>query len=45
MIKDKDKKKEETIYRYPNMTKTLGQFKLEVEEGQFKPSECMMMLG
>ena len=45
MIKEKDKKKEETIYKYPNMTKTLGGFKLAVVEGHFKPSECMMMLG
>lgn len=43
--KDGDKKKEQIVYKYPSMTKTLGKFRLEVEEGQFKPSECMMMLG
>lgn len=45
MIKEKDKKKEETVYKYPDMTKTLGGFKLSVIAGSFKPSECMMMLG
>ena len=27
------------------MTKTLGAFKLSIEGGVFKPSECVMMLG
>ena len=27
------------------MTKTLGTFKIEVEEGSFKPSEIILMLG
>lgn len=27
------------------MTKTLGPFKLTIEEGTFKPSEIVMMLG
>ena len=27
------------------MTKTMGPFRLEVEEGTFRPSECVMMLG
>jgi ATP-binding cassette, sub-family E, member 1 len=27
------------------MTKTLGSFKLSVDAGKFKPSECMVMLG
>ena len=36
---------EKTSYEYPTMTKTLGAFKLSVEAGKFKPSECMMMLG
>lgn len=27
------------------MVKTLGTFKLSVSGGQFKPSECVMMLG
>jgi ATP-binding cassette subfamily E protein 1 len=43
--KDPEKKRESIVYRYPDMTKTLGKFKLTVEEGSFKPSECMMMLG
>lgn len=32
-------------YSYPNMTKTLGPFKLSVEEGIFSNSECIVMLG
>jgi ATP-binding cassette subfamily E protein 1 len=38
-------KQNKTIYRYPRLTKTLGPFRLEVMEGQFKPSEIVMMLG
>ena len=34
-----------TEYEYPNMVKTLGSFKLTVNGGSFKPSECVMMLG
>lgn len=30
---------------YPAMTKTLGPFKLTVQEGVFRPSEIVMMLG
>jgi ATP-binding cassette, sub-family E, member 1 len=33
------------IYAYPKMTKTLGSFKLEVEEGKFTNSEIIVMLG
>ena len=33
------------IHRYPSMSKTLGPFKLTIEEGTFKPSEIVMMLG
>lgn len=33
------------IYKYPFMTKTLGPFKLTIEEGTFRPSEIVMMLG
>jgi ATP-binding cassette subfamily E protein 1 len=40
-----EEKTEKTSYEYPFMTKTLGSFKLTVEAGKFKPSECMMMLG
>lgn len=32
-------------YEYPNMTKTLGNFKLNVEEGKFTGSEIIIMLG
>lgn len=32
-------------YVYPDMTKTLGTFKLEIKQGTFKPSEIVMMLG
>lgn len=34
-----------TMYKYPKMKKTLGPFSIEVEEGQFKQSEIMMLLG
>ena len=34
-----------TEYHYPNMTKTMGPFKLEVKAGIFRPSEIVMMLG
>lgn len=33
------------IHIYPAMTKTLGPFKLTVEQGTFRPSEIVMMLG
>ena len=39
------KKETEFKYDYPEMTKTLGNFKLNIEPGSFKPSEIMMMLG
>ncbi|KAF8221079.1 RNAse L inhibitor-type ATP binding cassette protein, partial [Tricholoma matsutake] len=32
-------------YTYPSMTKTLGSFKLTVEEGSFTDSEIIVMLG
>lgn len=32
-------------YEYPNMTKKLGSFKLEVKAGQFTDSEIIVMLG
>jgi ATP-binding cassette subfamily E protein 1 len=38
-------KDNKTVYVYPSMTKTLGAFKLTVEQGTFKPSEIVMMLG
>ena len=32
-------------YKYPTMTKTMGDFKLNVEAGQFTDSEIIVMLG
>ena len=32
-------------YQFPNMTKTLGEFSLKVEEGKFTGSEIMVLLG
>lgn len=32
-------------YSYPSMTKTLGDFKLTVQEGSFTDSEIIVMLG
>ncbi|PQQ14936.1 ABC transporter E family member 2-like isoform X1 [Prunus yedoensis var. nudiflora] len=32
-------------YRYPSMTKTLGEFKLQVIEGEFSNSQIIVMLG
>ncbi|KAF7722319.1 Fe-S cluster-binding ribosome biosynthesis protein [Apophysomyces ossiformis] len=32
-------------YTYPNMTKTLGDFKLDVKAGEFTDSEIVVMLG
>ncbi|VVA94433.1 unnamed protein product [Arabis nemorensis] len=32
-------------YKYPNMSKTLGGFKLEVMEGEFTDSQIVVMLG
>lgn len=34
-----------THYKYPGMTKTLGNFSLEVREGQFTDSEILVLLG
>lgn len=36
---------EKTAYEYPDMTKSLGSFKLTVGGGSFKPSECIVLLG
>ena len=38
-------KDNKVVYSYPNMTKTLGPFKLTVQQGTFRPSEIVMMLG
>lgn len=32
-------------YKYPNMSKTLGNFKLEVMEGEFTDSQIIVMPG
>lgn len=32
-------------YKYPNMSKQLGDFKLEVMEGEFTDSQIIVMLG
>lgn len=32
-------------YRYPTMTKTQGNFKLKVVEGEFTDSQIIVMLG
>ena len=37
--------KGKSVYKYPNMTKTMGTFKLEVSAGLFKPGEIQMLLG
>jgi len=33
------------VYEYPSMTKTLGNFKLEIEGGEFTDSEIIVLLG
>lgn len=32
-------------YEYPHMVKTMGSFKLEVNQGQFSDSEILVLLG
>lgn len=32
-------------YEYPHMTKTMGNFKLTVQQGQFSDSEILVLLG
>ncbi len=34
-----------THYEYPSMTKTLGNFRLQVRRGQFTDSEILVLLG
>lgn len=41
---DKDKKRHNR-YKYPDMAKTLGDFKLTVDKGEFTDSEIIVMLG
>jgi len=47
---DEDPEEQEMIqktltFKFPKMTKTLGPFKLSVEEGKFSTSEIIVMLG
>ncbi|RKP33748.1 P-loop containing nucleoside triphosphate hydrolase protein, partial [Dimargaris cristalligena] len=42
---DRDDGDRNRMYRYPNMTKTLGDFTLHVKEGSFTDSEIIVMLG
>jgi len=43
-IKEKERLKK-LNYHYPTMTKTLGEFKINIEEGIFNASEIVVMLG
>lgn len=36
---------QDSIYKYPNMSKTLGEFKLNVESGGFTNCEIIVLLG
>ena len=38
-------KNDKTLYSYPALKKTLGPFSIQVEGGNFKQSEIMMLLG
>uniref|UniRef100_A0A7S2ZHF1 Probable ATP-dependent transporter ycf16 n=3 Tax=Rhodosorus marinus TaxID=101924 RepID=A0A7S2ZHF1_9RHOD len=40
-----DRGEDHKMYQYPDMTKSLGDFKLRVEEGNFTDSEIVVMLG
>ena len=40
-----EKKKEEHLFRYPEMSKKLGNFQLTVEEGSFSNCEIIVLLG
>jgi len=44
-IETEEDAKRHSRYKYPNMTKTLGDFKLHVKEGEFTDSEIIVMLG
>ena len=37
--------KKDHTYKYPAMTKTLGSFKLNIEEGTFNNCEIIVLLG
>ena len=42
---ESDAAKKHRQYAYPTMTKTLGSFELNVEEGAFTDSEIIVLLG
>eukprot|EP00003_Mantamonas_plastica_P016985 TRINITY_DN283_c0_g1_i1.p1 TRINITY_DN283_c0_g1~~TRINITY_DN283_c0_g1_i1.p1 ORF type:complete len:621 (-),score=230.94 TRINITY_DN283_c0_g1_i1:841-2703(-) len=42
---EEDEIEKNRMYSYPSMTKTLGDFKLHVDEGSFTDSEIIVMLG
>lgn len=42
---DEEEVEHHHLYKYPNMTKTLGSFQLHIEEGSFTDSEIVVMLG
>lgn len=42
---DEEEVEHHHMYSYPNMTKTLGSFKLNIEGGSFTDSEIVVMLG
>lgn len=42
---NEDEIKKFARYQYPSMSKTQGNFKLQVEEGEFTDSEILVMLG
>lgn len=42
---DEEEVEHHHMYSYPSMTKTLGSFKLRIEEGSFTDSEIVVMLG
>lgn len=42
---DEEEVEHHHLYKYPNMTKTLGDFNLNIEAGSFTDSEIVVMLG
>lgn len=44
-VESEKEKKQHNRYKYPDMTKTLGDFKLHVQKGEFTDSEIIVMLG
>ncbi len=43
--KDDDNKKRVALQQYPSMTKTLGNFTLDIDAGDFNESEIIVLLG